>query len=66
MSSRQCDKYQIMEGGQTMTKEELEKKIEFMKIEFSDLKDKYDILVKMNGELIKENERLKNERVGKN
>ena len=63
---RQCDKYRIMEGGQTMTKEELEKKIEFMKIEFSDLKDKYDILVKMNGELIKENERLKNERLGKN
>ena len=66
MSSRQCGKYQIMEGGQIMTKEELEKKIEFMKIEFSDLKDKYDILVKMNGELIKENERLKNERLGKN
>ena len=66
MGSRQCDKYQIMEGSQIMTREELEKKIEFMKIEFSDLKDKYDILVKMNGELIKENERLKNERLGKN
>ena len=66
MGSRQCDKYQIMEGRQIMTREELEKKIEFMKIEFSDLKDKYDILVKMNGELIKENERLKNERLGKN
>ena len=42
-----------------MTREELERKYELLKIEYQELKDKYHVLVVQNGKLVYEIEELK-------
>ena len=54
-------KYRISKGQELMTREELERKYELLKIEYQELKDKYHVLVVQNGKLVYEIEELKKE-----